>query len=411
MRRIYLMLITVCLCSSAFAGGYRVALQGVRQASMGLTSTMHARDASIAFFNPAGLAFVEGKLSIAMGGFGIMNDVKWQNASTLETAETDSPLGTPIYFAASYRPIEDVTVGVSFTTPFGSTVKWPSDWAGKANITEIDLKSYFIQPTVAFKFNEWFSAGAGFIYAMGSVNLQRTTTVAGNDIGLELDDTDAHGLGFNVGAYFRPSEKINIGLAYRSKVDMKANDGEVLWTDVPTALGATMPFAANEFSAMLPLVSEFSAGLSYQVSPKLMLAGEVSVHGWGKYKNLDIELENTTTQETFDSNATKNFIDRAVYKFGAEYQATDMLAVRLGYYFDESPSPAEHWSPETPSTNLHAFTGGLGFKFGQGFYVDAYGQYSMGVERFVHNVESGFQGDVNSKAFIFGLGLSYNFLN
>jgi len=411
MRRIYLLLLAVGLSSTTFAGGYRVALQGVRQASMGLTSSMHARDASIAFFNPAGLAFVDSKLSIAVGGFGIMNTSKWQNAKTMESAETDSPLGTPVYFAASYRPVEDLTVGVSFTTPFGSTVKWPEDWAGKANVTEIELKSYFIQPTVAYKFNDWFSAGAGFIYAMGSVNLQRTMSVAGNDIGLEIEDTDAHGLGFNVGAYFRPSQKVNIGLAYRSKVDMKANYGEVTWTDVPTALSATMPFSSNEFSASLPLASEFLAGFSYQATERLLLAGEVSVHGWSKYKSLDIQLENTESGETYDSKATKNFIDRAVYKFGAEYQATDMLALRLGYYFDESPSPAEHWSPETPSTNLHAFTGGIGFKFGEGFYIDAYGQYSMGVERYVHNVESGFEGDVNTNAFIFGLGLSYNFLN
>ena len=408
MRRVYLVALLLGLGSSAFAGGYRVALQGVRQASMGLTSVMHARDASIAFYNPAGLAFVEGKLSIAVGGFGVMNNVKWQNSKTMESAETDSPMGTPIYFAASYRPIEDVTVGVSFTTPFGSTVKWPDGWAGQANINEITLKSYFVQPTVAVKFNEWFSAGAGFIYAMGSVNLQRTTTVAGNNVGLEIDDTDAHGLEFNIGAYFRPSPKVNIGLAYRSPVDMKANNGEVMWSDVPSALGSTMPFAANEFSAMLPLVSEFSAGFSYQVSPKLMMAGEVSVHGWSKYRSLDIQLNNTSTGETFDSYATKNFRDRAVWKIGGEYQATDLLAIRLGYYFDEFVSPAEHWSPETPDVTRHAFNGGLGLTFG-GFNVDAFGQYTLGVERHVHNIESGFQGDVNLTAFIFGLGLSYNF--
>jgi len=408
MRRVYLTTLLLGLGISAFAGGYRVSFQGVRQASMGLTSVMHARDASIAFYNPAGLAFVEGKLSIAAGGFGIINNVKWQNPSTLESAETDSPLGTPIYFAASYRPIEDVTVGISFTTPFGSTVTWPEDWAGKANITEISMKSYFIQPTVAVKFNDWFSAGAGFIYAMGSVNLQRTMSVAGNDIGLEIEDTDAHGLGFNVGAYFRPSERVNIGLAYRSGIDMKANYGEVKWNNVPSGLSTNMPFSTNEFSAMLPLVSEFLAGFSYQATSKLMLAGEVSVHGWGKYKSLDIELQNTDTGETYDSYATKNFIDRAVWKIGGEYQATDMLAIRLGYYFDEFVSPADHWSPETPDTSRHAINGGLGLTFG-GFNVDAFGQYNMGVERSVHNVETGFQGDVNLTAVSFGLGLSYNF--
>lgn len=408
MKKIYLVALMLGMGISAFAGGYRVSLQGVRQASMGLTSVMHARDASVAFFNPAGLAFIESKVSIAAGGFGIMNKVKWQNPNTLESAETDSPLGTPFYFAASYRPFEDITLGVSLTTPFGSTVTWPDNWAGKANITEIEMKSFYIQPTLAVKFNDWFSVGAGFIYAHGGVTLKRTTSVAGNDIGLEIEDTDAHGLGFNIGAYFRPSERVNVGLAYRSPIDMRANYGKVTWTNVPVALSNTMPFNTNEFNAMLPLVSEFIAGVSYQATSKLLLAGEVSVHGWGRYRSLDIRLDNTETWEQYHTTATKNFIDRAVWKIGAEYQATDLLAVRLGYYFDEFVTPAEHWSPETPDATRHVINGGLGLSFGN-LNIDAFGQYNMGLERSINNVESGFAGDIKLTAISFGLGVSYNF--
>ncbi len=408
MKRICLFVLLMGLGSSAFAGGYRVSLQGVRQASMGLTGVMHAKDASVAFFNPAGLAFVDSKLSIAAGGFGIINNVKWQDPANLESAETDNPLGTPLYFAASYRPIDDLTIGVSFTTPFGSTLKWPGDWPGKANVTEIELKSYLIQPTVAFKFNDWFSVGAGFIYGMGSVNLQRVTTVAGNDIGLEIDDTDAHGLGFNIGAYFKPSDRVNVGLAYRSKVDMKAHKGEVIWSGVPSSQVGNMPFSADEFSAALPLVSEFTAGLSYQATSKLLLAGEVSVHGWGAYRDLVIKMYDTSTGDVFVSEQAKNYKDRAVWKFGAEYQATDLLAVRLGYYFDEFVTPTEFWSPETPDVTRHSITGGLGLNFGK-FNVDAMGQFIMGQERYVHNLDTNFKGDVKVNAFVFGLGLSYNF--
>lgn len=408
MRKVYLGLIAACLGTSAFAGGYRVSLQGVRQSAIGLTSVMHTRDASVAFFNPAGLAFVESKFSVAAGAYGVMTDFHWQNAKTLESASTDSPMGTPIYFAASYRPIEDVTVGVSLTTPFGNSVKWPEGWAGSANITEISLKSYFLQPTVAFKFNDWFSAGAGFIIARGEVNLQRTTNVAGNTVGLEIDETDAKGTGFNIGAYFKPTKKLQIGLAYRSKVEMEAEEGAAIWTNVPTGVAGNMPFTTTHFNSMLPLVSEFLAGFSYQITDRFMMAAEVAVHGWGSYKSLDIELYNENG-DVYHSKATKKFKDQAVYKIGGEYMATENFAVRLGYYFDQSPSVSQHWSPETPSVDLHVLTGGLGYRLGENFYIDAYGQYSMGKERFVHNVESGFEGDVKGGAIVVGLGLSYNF--
>ena len=75
MRRLFLAALLLGMGVSAFAGGYRVSFQGVRQASMGLTSVTHTHDASVMFYNPAGLAFVDSKVSIAAGGFGIMNKI------------------------------------------------------------------------------------------------------------------------------------------------------------------------------------------------------------------------------------------------------------------------------------------------------------------------------------------------
>src|SRR5690625_7414256 len=108
---------------------------------------------------------------------------------------------------------------------------------------------------------------------------------------------------------------------------------------------------------MLPLVSEVTAGVSYQAAPRLLSAGEVSVHGWGRYKSLDIYLEDSNTGEMYGSHAEKNFIDRAVWKFGAEYQVGDLLAVRGGYYFEEFVSSEDNWCPETPDPSRHPING------------------------------------------------------
>ena len=47
-----------------YAGAFRVSLQGVKQLAMAHTSA-HAGDASVAFFNPAGMSFIPAKLSVA----------------------------------------------------------------------------------------------------------------------------------------------------------------------------------------------------------------------------------------------------------------------------------------------------------------------------------------------------------
>jgi long-chain fatty acid transport protein len=71
------------------------------------------------------------------GGFGASNKVTFQNLNTLQSTETDNPMGTPIYAAITYKPIEKLSVGFSFSTPFGSTInglitgkekKWYRKW-------------------------------------------------------------------------------------------------------------------------------------------------------------------------------------------------------------------------------------------------------------------------------------------
>lgn len=142
----------------AQAGGFRVALQGVKQLAMAHTSA-HAEDASVGFFNPAGISFIPNKLSVAAGGFGINADISYQNPSTLESYSTENPMGTPIYAAVAYKIVDEVSVGFSFATPFGSTVEWPSDWAGREIVQKIELKAFYFQPMVSFKLAPWVSLG------------------------------------------------------------------------------------------------------------------------------------------------------------------------------------------------------------------------------------------------------------
>ena len=74
-----------------FAGGFRVSLQGVKQLAQAHTSA-HTEDASVAFFNPAGISFIPNKLSIVAGGFGVVSNITYQNPMTLESYDTNSPI-------------------------------------------------------------------------------------------------------------------------------------------------------------------------------------------------------------------------------------------------------------------------------------------------------------------------------
>ena len=113
------LLITTSLLTGmmVFAGGFRVSLQGVKQLAMAHTSA-HAEDASVTFFNPAGMSFIPAKLSVVAGGFGAKSSVTYQNLANNYSHETDNPIGTPIYAAIAYKVTDGISVGFNLSTPF-----------------------------------------------------------------------------------------------------------------------------------------------------------------------------------------------------------------------------------------------------------------------------------------------------
>ena len=269
----------------AQAGGFRVALQGVKQLAMAHTSA-HAEDASVAFFNPAGISFIPNKLSVAAGGFGINSEVNYQNTSTLQSYSTENPLGTPIYAAVAYKILDEVSVGFSFATPFGSTVKWPSDWAGSEIVQEIELQAFYFQPMVSFKLAPWASVGGSFIYAKGSVDWTKSVTQLGGT--LNIKDDQASGKGFGLGFYFRPNDKLDVSIAYRSPIDMEANEGLATF-NISSSLFSAVGLDDNgqdKFKAILPLVDEYTLGVTYKITPKWQISGDFNYSGWDRYLQL-----------------------------------------------------------------------------------------------------------------------------
>jgi long-chain fatty acid transport protein len=394
----------------AQAGGFRVSLQGVKQLAMAHTSA-HAEDASVTFFNPAGMSFIPNKLSVAAGGFGINADITYQNPSTMESYTTENPMGTPIYAAVAYKVVDNVSLGFSFATPFGSTVEWPEDWAGRDIVQRIELKALFFQPMVSVKLAPWMSVGGSYIYAKGTVDWTKSLTQFGGT--LNIKDDQASGQGFGLGFYFRPSDKLDVSVAYRSPVDMNADKG-VATFDVAPSLFPMIGVDANgqdNFKAVLPLVDEYTLGVTYKITPKWQVSGDFNYSGWAKYNTLTLDFENARAGNQASDptlNVTpKNWKSTQTWRVGTQYMVNENFAARLGYYHDETPYNDEGFSAESPSFEANVVTGGIGYKW-RSLGIDLAGAYSFQTPREVKNTFYNFNGQAKAKAYYFGLGFSYN---
>lgn len=407
------------------AGGFQVALQGQRQTGMAHTGTALAFDASSVFFNPGSLAFTL-KNNVLLGGSLIRSRVKylsWQeeNAPNPYQTETESPLGTPFSFYASYGFAQSrFKFGLGVYTPYGSSVKWPDNWKGYSVLRSLKLRSVFIQPTVSFRLSDKVALGAGMVIATGSVELKRGIGALATADGFsdaQLSGS-ASGMGYNLGIHARISETVSAGLSYRSRVRMQVEDGEAQFRVPSSTTGALAlfpPGGKTRFSAELPLPATLSAGISWQAGKKLLLAFDYNHVYWSAYKELRFDYAAPVNGEDFTA-SPRNYEDASVYRVGAEYQASEKLCLRAGYYFDQTPVQDGYMTPETPDANRNGFSTGIGYRISDRFTADASFLYVEGQRREqspesipAEAQDSFLPGTYKIRVFVPGFSLSYQF--
>ena len=404
------------LASNAFAGGYRISMQGQRQLGMGHTGVgVFGQNAESIFFNSASGTFLKDRWSFSGGVTRLSSDVKFQNLTYNWTNETTN-VGTPLYFYGNYKISDRVAIGLAVYTPYGSAVEWDQDWEGSHLVNNIDLKSFYFQPTASVKLTDDVSIGAGLIFVNGGVKFNRNLTRSladeqGNrsDVTIEANNVQAWGYTFGLAA--KLDEYVNFGVNYRSQIDMKAEGGDATFHDLPGFAQGT--YVDGKFNATMPLPAELGVGFSYQITPKWLAAVDWNYTFWNAYESLTIEFDNPAIGTSVN---LRNYKNSSTFRAGLQYKASEKFTGRIGGYFDESPVQDGYFAPETPRND--SFAGTLGFtynitpKFAVDFSATALHFKEINAS-YDHFYEDGnpvsLGGTYRSSAYSLGLGLSYNF--
>ena len=412
MRKLLSLTLLALAGSTAFAGGYRVSIQGQKQLAMGHTGVAVVNSAEVAFFNPAGMAYLDKKFNLSVGANGLFANTKFQNSQYGWEADTKN-FGTPFSVYATYKLNDWFTAGLAVYTPYGSAVEWGQDWEGSHLVNNIDLQAIFVQPSISVRVGEHFSVGGGPIFATGSVNFNRnvdrtTTNLGGERTDLTIESKGITAWGYTAGFMFNPTDKLRIGMNYRSEIIMEARDGDATFNDYPEF--GTAP--TTKFNADLPLPAELTVGLSYKFTDKFLMAFDYNRAMWSVYKNLDVDFTNNTPTLQ-DSHNPRNYKNSSTYRVGMQYAANDKFTFRAGWYFDESPVQDGYFAPETPRNDSMGYTGGLTYQFNSKLGVDLSFLYLHfdEVDNSYDHVSDGssFRGTYKSVVFSPGIGITYGF--
>ena len=370
------------LCVSTSAGANGIALNEQSASSAGTAyagRSSSALDASTIFGNPAGLTKL--KRTEISGGAAVVSvsdDISDAQSSASGTNKGDSvPLGV-VPFAYMSTPLDDrFSIGLGLYAPSGLINDYESSFQGRYHGSYSTTKEITLQPTIAYRINDYVSIGGGptvnhfnaklqNYLATGALNNGQDTLVT-----IKGDDT---ALGYNLGLLVDLSDATSWGINYHSKVSYHLK-GHTEISGSP----AVLPLDGN-YDAKIDLVMPESVDTSITHHFNDRWTGYLGAT-WKRWSRLDkFEAINSGVSPVGQSiglgqvGEPLNWHDTWSGAVGASYQLTSQWLMRAGYAYDPAPVGNADRSVRIPVGNRQAVTLGGAYSPNSDLTIDfAYG--------------------------------------
>ena len=386
---------------TASAAGFQLLEQnasGIGNAYAG--SAAVAENASTIFFNPAGMTQLKDReisagLSIVRPTFKFKDD--GSSVGAFAGAGNGGDAGSWAFLPNAYMSwalTKDVYAGIGFGAPFGQMTEYGSPWVGGAHALKFDIKTYNINPSIAWRVNEKVSLGAGINFQRMEVEYGRLVSssaiplpqvAALNRTSATLNASD-NSWGWNIGALFTVSPSTKVGVSYRSKIKHELEGG---LTVAGPAAGADPRLTSGSAKASVDLPDTFILSVVQQLNDKWEMLGDISWTGWSSIPKVDIvRTAGSLKGDTVQSLDTA-FRDTWRYALGANYRYTDTVKLKFGIAYDQTPVPdSQHRLVSLPDNNRTWFSTGAQIKLDKNANLDFGVSYLFVPESTVNNNQS-----------------------
>jgi long-chain fatty acid transport protein len=324
-----------------------------------------AEDASTIFFNPAGLTRIPGR-QLVIAGHALNIEAEFENeGSTLGFAPIPLAGGNGgdagaiefvpnVYYAMDLA--SNLKFGVGVNAPFGLRTHYDAGWVGRYHALSSTLRTVNVNPSLAYKVNDFLSIGAGVdaLYAVARLSnavdfglLALGPAASQRFDGRAEVEGDDWGYGYNFGVLFTLTPDTRIGVAYRSKISVEL-DGDADFS-VPALLApgfaALGVFRDTSASARADLPDFASASVFHQLTSAWGIMADVTWTNWSRFDELRVEFGNPVQP---DAVTVENWDDSYRFAIGAVYQHNAAWKFRTGIAYDETPVPDRFRTPRIP---------------------------------------------------------------
>jgi len=409
----------------AYGSGFQLNEHGARAMAMAGAFTGLANDPSAIYFNPAGITQLKGT-QFLVGATLIMPMSSYTSvAPALNQTDMVSQVFNPINFYVTHQFSGKLAAGLGITNQYGLGTKWDPSWVGRYLAVETKVETFFFTPVLAYKLMDNLSVSAGPVIALGTVKISKKSPNAVSPLYpeyfTEMEGTSDASIGFTAGILWKATDKLQLGLTYRSEMTFDfagtavSTPATFTFTHPVYKIPVTIPWPNGDITAPLTTPQNITFGLAYMASDNFTTTFDFQYVGWTSYDKLAVTFANyNPTSPTFSgsytSSSLRNYKDSFIARWGFEYQATDEFALRGGLLYDKNPIPDAYVDPTLPDADRIGFNVGFGGKLSEHIGVDISYMYLSFNDRVVTNssVTGNINGKYSNSAHLFGFNLSYS---
>lgn len=393
MKRIVLLLtfLLVAIPQLALASGIELQEQDAEAQGRALAVRANLLNPATLFYNPAGLSFLDG-FAISGGDTMVFPNFNYTDPNGQHPKATSvNPLVPPPHAYAGFgTQIHEggrLGAGIGINYPFGLTLEWEEQFAGRHLISESELMIPQILAGISYAPVKYFSFGINLVISPAHVYLRR---YLGPEFGLVADDGspiedarvemagDGLGIGFSAGLQARPTDWLFLGLVYRRgmTIDM---EGDTHFTLDGLSDKSAFPDQPVETSFQLP--DSIAFGIGTQVG---RWYGEFDIDYtlWSAFEEIPLTFPEDSTGLLTQA-IPEYWKNTWVFRFGNYFKLTEALTLRAGAGYDQNPAPDQYLSPMLPDSDRIFTSVGAGYAFESGLRFDMSYMLTMFVTRTV----------------------------
>ena len=395
---VWTMLCVLCLPGAALAGGFALYEYGARANAMGGAIIALADDASAVAYNPAGITQLPGtRVMFGATAIAPVGDVR---AAGDSTTTTQANIYTPPHAFLVHQAGERAWIGIGVYTRFGVGTQYGYEWAGRSKVYRAELTTYSLAPNLALKLTDSLSIAFGpeLMYSAGDLRSRPSNTTD------SMINVDGFGIGGQLALHYIFNDQWSAGFTYHTS-QKHVDSGNVRYNS------ETANFQNGNISLSLTLPASYSLGVAFKPDNKWKFEVDAIFTQWQDYEKMIYSYEKKpVTGLPGDLVKWKNWRNVWRFQLGGEYLATDWLALRAGFVWDQDPIRKGYEDYMLPSSDRKIYSTGFGITQGA-FTYDVSVMYLQNNHRSIDKNPENMGGSEfsNSRAYMAGFSLGYKF--